>query len=91
MRQPKSGKLLNPLTRKLHIGGDEWTYRILRGADILVMPPSRDRKIRIRGTDLFDMTPDDIERGLWKRWLSVTPRKIKSYILEHLIQHGPLV
>ncbi|KKN63691.1 hypothetical protein LCGC14_0499260 [marine sediment metagenome] len=64
--------------RKISVGGVNYEYKVGR-AHVDIRPPGGARMT----PDLRQVTGltwDEIERGTWKRYFSVTPQQIREYI-----------
>ncbi len=64
--------------RKISVGGVDYEYKVGR-AYVDIRPPEGARMT----PDLRQVTGltwDEIERGTWKRYFSVTPQQIREYL-----------
>ncbi len=66
--------------RNLHIKNSVWRYKIFNTGTIEVRRPDG-TKVMTSASKIFDMTPDEIDRGMWKGWLHITPKDVKKWIL----------
>ena len=66
--------------RKLHIGNEEWQYRVGDGT-IVVVPPNG-KKAYVPCHEVKGCSSDDFERGKWKKTSDgmITPSELKAYI-----------
>lgn len=73
------------MNRKVHIDGDEWTYRIGRSI-VAISSPTGEKTVAWIG-EVMGMHSDDVIRGRFKKTSdgAITPSKVKSYIQEHLV------
>lgn len=70
--------------RALHLTDGKWHWKMC-GYRVVIFNPSL-KKIVIWTKDLFpNMTHNDVERGIYKRWLSVTPGLITEHIKVNII------
>ena len=64
--------------RKISVGGTDYEYKVGRShVDIRFPDGSRMTPTLAK---LSGLTWDEVERGKWKRWFSVTPQQIREYI-----------
>lgn len=68
--------------RKVHIGTEVWEYRLGKGSAVIFHPNGY--KTVVDYSQLTGKSWDDIERGHWKKYFSVTPRDVAAYIEAHL-------
>ena len=67
--------------RKIHINGDEYSYKI--GKQFIQIFPPSGIKIIINQSEVSGMTWVGLERGYWKKWFKgITPKMIKEYIVK---------
>ena len=66
--------------RKIHIGNEEWEYRV--GKETVVLQTPLGSKMYIGCHTIKGLSPDDFERGKWKKTSDgmITPSEIKAYI-----------
>jgi hypothetical protein len=66
--------------RKLHIGNEEWQYRVGNGTIVVVTPLGS--KVYIQCHKVKGLTPDEYDRGKWKKTSDgmITPSELKAYI-----------
>lgn len=69
--------------RKVHIDDKEWKYLII-GSMIVIRTPDNKKHVTDM-TEAFNMTNDEVEKGLYKGWLHIGPGDIKKYIQENLL------
>jgi hypothetical protein len=50
-----------------------------------IRSPQRHKIIAEVG-EILHLTQEEVERGLWKRWLHVTPQSIKDWITQYEIK-----
>ena len=75
-----------PYKRKVHIEGQEWTYRITNHC-VQIANPDCSQKWKICITDFTGMSWDELERAEWKHYYpKIGPADIKTYIEENLLQ-----
>jgi len=70
--------------RRIHLFNKVWEYYISRGGNILIWGPDGEKHT----TDMSKVSGwnwNEIERGTWKRYFSITPAQIKHYIEYNLI------
>ncbi len=68
--------------RKAHIQGREWRWFVGRW-NIAFLGPDRE-KFYASFNDVTGKSSDEIERGQWKGYFSITPFEVKQYLLERL-------
>ena len=78
----KKQKTLKPYRRLLHINNEVWTYEITRKSVCICSPDLKSRAFP-NYADITGMSPNDVERGNWKRWLHITPALVKDYIISN--------
>ena len=65
--------------RKICVKGHDWEYRI--GKKSCVMKSlETGRGCRVSIAELLCIPEDEVERGLWKRTLHVTPRDVEVWL-----------
>jgi len=86
MKQPKR-KILRPLSRKVHIGGEVWTF-YAKGHYARIRDPKLAMTYVASQCDITGATWDDIERSHRKGYAyhyAMTPGRIKQYIIDHIL------
>jgi hypothetical protein len=74
-----------PYQRKVHIGGQEWTYRVTRHC-LQIANPDCSKKWKVDLTDFTGMTWEQLERAEWKKYFPrIGPKDVKKYIEEKLV------
>lgn len=64
--------------RRITVGGVDYEYKVGR-AYVDIRPPEGERMTPTLA-EVTGLTWDEIERGKWKRYFSVTPQQVKEYI-----------
>jgi len=64
--------------RKVHINNEVWTYTIGHGRIVIWGPDGK--KYLTDYSEVSGWNWNDIERGTWKKYFSITPKLIKNYI-----------
>lgn len=65
--------------RLLVIDGERYQY-VVRKCGGIVIWNEDDRKVVLEGTDAWNMTNHDIEKGLWKGWFQIKPSDVAELI-----------
>ena len=66
--------------RWIHVKGNDYRWKV--GKNHVVIRPQEGPCLCPTIAQLLYMTNDEVERGMWKGWLSITPADIKEYILK---------
>ena len=69
--------------RNLHIGDEVWSWRVGR-THVVIRNPER-KSFIVDFSKLTGMSWQDVERGLWKNWLHITPQMVKDHIVAFLL------
>jgi len=66
--------------RKLHIGNEEWQYKIGEGTVVVKTPDGK--RFNIGCHEVKGLSPDDFDKGKWKKTSDgmITPSELKAYI-----------
>lgn len=64
--------------RNISVGGTDYKYKVGR-SHVDIRPPEGARMTPDL-TEVTGLTWNEIERGTWKRYFSVTPQQIREYI-----------
>lgn len=64
--------------RKIVVQGVEYEYKV--GRSYVDIRPPEGARMTPDLREVTGLTWDEIERGQWKRYFSVTPKQIKEYI-----------
>ena len=86
---PKERRATRPkksiaLKRKVHINGEEWRWELVRST-LKILSPRQEFYMMGIWRAFEGMTPDDVERGHWKKGFHVTPANIKDFIQKKVI------
>jgi hypothetical protein len=69
--------------RKVHINNQIWHYSI--GKQNVIIESPEEIQWVVAFDKLLNMKWSDIERGQWKRYFTIKPSNIKTYIESNLI------
>jgi len=64
-------------TRKIIVNGQEYHWIYIKSKVIIWKD---DIKMIIGDHEITGLTPDEVERGKYKRWFSITPKTIVEWI-----------
>ncbi len=69
--------------RKIVVGEQEFHYQVGRSYINIRLPDGS--RVTPSLPEVTGLSWDEVERGQWKRWFSVTPANIREYIENHLL------
>ena len=75
----------NPLPRKIHIGGEEWSYQI-GTSGVNIRNPDLTKTKYVQYTELFGMTVEEVERAKNHKNFLVKPSDVRDYIEKNLVK-----
>ncbi len=72
--------------REITVGGQNFRYKVGRTCINIVLPDGS--RVHPTLSEVSGLPMDEVERGQWKRWFSVTPSVLASYIEKNLLKKG---
>jgi len=66
--------------RRINVQGKLYQWKVGRGSVSVISEEGS--KMHTSISKLMGLTEYEVEKGKWKRWLSITPADIKDYILK---------
>ncbi len=67
--------------RELTVGGQVFKYKVGKTCINIVLPDGS--RVHPTLSEVSGLSWDEVERGQWKKWFSVTPGMLKSYLIEN--------
>ena len=68
--------------RNLTVGGQDFKYKVGKTCVNIILPDGS--RIHPTLSEVSGLSCDEVERGQYKGWFSVTPSMLKDYIENHL-------
>ena len=71
--------------RRISVDGEEYEWRVgLTCVDIRPLGKTNLRRTSPSIAKVTGLSPDQVERGQWKGWLTVAPGQIRDYIVKEI-------
>ena len=72
--------------RKLTVGGQDYRYKVGKTHVNIVLPDGS--RVYPSFSEISGLSFDEVERGLYKKWFSVTPSMLADFISGHMETFG---